>query len=72
VPHFLESLDFARPPSKGSVGSGLPIKVLEGASRLGTYILLRLTALRPRESPHSLAKNVIQTAKVEGSGIIFP
>jgi hypothetical protein len=49
VPHFLESLDFARPPSKGSARSGLPTKVLEGASRPGTYALLRLTALRLRE-----------------------
>jgi hypothetical protein len=46
VPHFLESLDFAGPPSKGSARSGLPTKVLERASRLGTYALLRLTAAR--------------------------
>jgi hypothetical protein len=45
---FLESLDFARPPPKRSAGSGLPTKVLEGASRLGIYGLLRLTALQPR------------------------
>src|SRR4029453_2265108 len=43
---FLESLDFAMPPPKRSAGSGLPTKVPKGASRLGIYGLLRLTALR--------------------------
>jgi len=51
---FFESLDFASHHQRGSAGSGPPTKVLEGALRLGTYILLRLTALAPHESPQGL------------------
>jgi hypothetical protein len=43
---------------RGSAGSCPPRKVLEGALRMGTYILLRLTALPVHESPQVEAKSL--------------
>src|SRR5262245_37533322 len=50
-----------------SAGSGLPTKVLEGASRLGTYALLRLTALRLRESPRCCGRVSFENDRLPSS-----